>query len=256
MVGGIFETSARNIHAMKIKVFKTGFNYSQDGPGNRLVVHLQGCNLHCPWCANPEGMAMGAAGEEWEAAGLVRFCEESSMLFFDGGGVTFTGGEPTMQIEALREVLETLRGLKIHTVIETNGTSPHLAGLFPLVDQLIMDFKTPFVNQHAALLGPGGEILLENIKTAILKHTNLIIRTPLIDGFNTSQETLDGFLEVIGRGPKPNVCFEFLRYHEAGKEKWRQCGMEYKQPPSFVSDDVIRYFEDAYRKRGLNVIRT
>ena len=41
---------------MKLKVFQKGFNYSQDGRGNRLVWHLQGCNMHCPWCANPEGM--------------------------------------------------------------------------------------------------------------------------------------------------------------------------------------------------------
>ena len=45
----------------KIRIFQKGFNYSQDGQGNRLVYHLQGCNMKCPWCANPEGMKMEGA---------------------------------------------------------------------------------------------------------------------------------------------------------------------------------------------------
>ena len=43
---------------MKLSIFKKGFNYGQDGPGNRLVYHLQGCTMHCAWCSNPEGMAV------------------------------------------------------------------------------------------------------------------------------------------------------------------------------------------------------
>lgn len=47
--------------AMKLKIFQKGFNYSQDGQGNRLILHLQGCNMKCPWCSNPEGMPLEGA---------------------------------------------------------------------------------------------------------------------------------------------------------------------------------------------------
>ena len=81
-----------------VRIFQKGFHYSQDGPGNRLIYHLQGCNLRCPWCANPEGLLLDG-GTEYTVEELVAEAKRSRMMFFDGGGVTLTGGEVTMQFE-------------------------------------------------------------------------------------------------------------------------------------------------------------
>lgn len=74
---------------MELRVFQRGFNFSQDGPGNRLVFHLQGCNLRCPWCSNPEGLTMEGG---WVATpeALSEEAIRSRLMFFEGGGVTLT----------------------------------------------------------------------------------------------------------------------------------------------------------------------
>jgi pyruvate formate lyase activating enzyme len=254
---------------MKIKIFNKGFNYSQDGRGNRLVIHMQGCNLRCPWCTNPEGFEPDGvmiqkfadrppclSCEEMELREFLNLCQESSSLFFDGGGVTFTGGEPTMQETVLKEALSSLRKMGIHTAVETNGTSALLPDMFSLIDQLIMDFKTADLKKYQVVLGHGGEILLKNINAALENHNDLLIRFTLINGFNTSDEDLERFLSFLGKGPKPNVGFEFLCYHEFGREKWRQCAYEYKQQTAFVPESTLRVFEKAFMGYNLDVVKT
>ena len=72
-------------------VFRKGFNYSQDGPGNRLVYHLKGCNLRCPWCSNPEGMDFARPGDAAVTTeDLVARALRSKPMFFDGGGGNFS----------------------------------------------------------------------------------------------------------------------------------------------------------------------
>ena len=254
---------------MKIKIFRRGFNYSQDGRGNRLVIHMQGCNLRCPWCSNPEGFERDGVlmnkkenpgpknpCEEWMLEDLLKLCRNSSSLFFDGGGVTFTGGEPTFQREALMEALQALQRTGIHTAVETNGANPHLDDFFPLIDQLIMDFKTPDPVKHNAILGPGGENLTANIVKALNEHGDLHIRLPLIHGFNTSDDDIEKFLAVLGKGPKPHCTFEFLAYHEFGVIKWKQCGLDYLQEAAWVPPETIRRFNEAFCSNNLKVVHT
>lgn len=292
-----------------MKVFQKGFNYSQDGPGNRLVCHMQGCNMRCPWCSNPEGLlpeGILMTDEKWleeflcpfgaikdkvlnrqiceqcesrdcvtrhRSRGIVHSCTEiaegelaqeiiaGEMMFYDGGGVTFTGGECTLQFEELMQVLKLVKQVGINTCIETNGSHPHLAKLFPYVDHLIMDCKQVNGEKHRQWTGISNKRILENLELAAELHPSVHIRVPLIGGVNDSEEDMEKFLQFFDRisehGTRKNVSFELLRYHEYGKKKWAACGWTYKMTEEAKIDAAtVRAFIGRIREAGLTYVET
>lgn len=290
---------------MKIKMFQKGFNYSQDGQGNRLILHLQGCNMKCPWCSNPEGMPLdgvlfvekewlkesccpkGAVKDgilnremcdgcedracvkgrrqkgirlsykEYEVEALVRECEMSRPMFFDGGGVTLTGGEVTMQFEAVKELLQKLKEAGIHTAIESNGTHPRMEEYIPLVDEWIMDVKHYDDAKHKSWLGVSNDWTIKNLEKVSAEHENVLIRVPLIPGFNDSREDADGFAKLFQEHIKGrNTRVEFLTYHEFGKGKWEQCGREYQMKPGRIAPGTAASFEKVMAEHGIVCVRT
>jgi len=290
---------------MKLKIFEKGFNYSQDGAGNRLVYHLQGCNMRCPWCANPEGMSKtpplfvsekllidsvcpyGAVHDHRLDLSVCKACSDrpcvtvnrnqgitckcqspeleevfaevkkSTPMFFDGGGVTLTGGEPTQQFETVKELLTRLKSEGIHTAIETNGTHPKLPELFPVIDQLMIDFKHPDNDIHRTVTGVGNQTVKENIRKATAQKRRVNLRIPLIGGFNTSNEALQGMIDFFKTLNPDFFTVELLRYHEYGKPKWHACSMAYTMDDSaHVSVKILNRFKDAFQSSGFCVIST
>ena len=241
---------------LPLSIIKKGFNYSQDGPGNRLVYHLAGCNLRCPWCANPEALFDRGAAEPVLPGEILRQVLSAKAVLIDSGGVTFTGGEPTLQIDALLETLSMLRENDIHTAIETNGTYDDPARLLPLLSLLIIDFKHYDDKKHKAVTGASNAQVIENIRIADKSGLPVWIRTPLINGFNTADEDITGFLDIYSTLDKKNISFELLPYHEYGRDKWLKLDLDYMVSSGTVSSETICKFEDAYRAAGLSVIRT
>ncbi|MBE6644974.1 MAG: radical SAM protein [Ruminococcaceae bacterium] len=231
-----------------MKIFFKGFNFSQDGPGNRLVYHLQGCNMRCPWCSNPEGMAF-SGGSEYSTEQIVMECIRSRAMFFSGGGVTFTGGEATMQYKDLVEVLKRLRAESIHTALETNGISEHLPEIQQHVDYLVMDFKHYDRDAFKKFTGVSIEPLLKNYEYLCRTQRQMHIRIPLINHINA--ENPRGFAEYLSGFDTANAVFEFLPYHEYGKEKWKS---EYLIEDGFVSKDQLRAFHMIFAEYHLKTI--
>jgi len=180
----------------------------------------------------------------------------SKPMFFENGGVTFTGGECTLQAEALKATLKELKSNGINTAIETNGTYKNLPDMFDLLDYLIVDFKHPDSEQHRKFTGLYNEIIKQNIISASKKNKNLLIRVPLINGFNADEKAIDGFLKFFTTLNTDTTSFEVLKYHEYGKDKWKKLGLTYKMENAFVSEALRTDFENKMKQNGLNVVRT
>lgn len=239
---------------MQIRYFQKGFNYSQDGPGNRLVLHLQGCNLHCPWCSNPEGMNANE-GKSISTDDLIQEFISCKRLFFDGGGVTFTGGECTLQKDALMQVLQACKQNGIHTAIETNGTCPYDSELFENIDFIISDFKHYDKEKLTKWVGQVRDYQ-KNIADYLKSEKPVLIRIVLINGFNAEREDAVKFAEFFKNLPTQNAVFEFLPYHEYGKNKWEKLGKDYKMKNAFVNQDTVNLFEEIFKSKHLKTIRS
>lgn len=240
-----------------MRIFQKGFNYSQDGPGNRLVYHLQGCNLHCPWCSNPEGLAL-SGGVEYSVDQLVEEVQRSKMMFFDGGGVTLTGGEVTMQFDDVKDFLTRLYREGIHTCIETNGICKRLPELFPVLDLLIMDIKHYDPQRHRAITGLPNDFTVENISAALAQDQPLALRIPLIGCFNGDERDAKGFaalFEMLQIGNKATV--ELLPYHEYGKDKYKALGFAYTMTEKAkISKAQLAKYQAILEDAGITVIHT
>lgn len=231
-------------------VFQKGFNFSQDGPGNRLVYHLSGCNMACIWCSNPEGMDKNAGGR-YSVEQILDECNRCRPMFFSGGGVTFTGGEATLQHEELLDALKGLKKAGIHTAIETNGTSKRLPELLEWVDYLIMDFKHHDSDTLKKYTGMGNENVKYNFELNCQTGRQQHIRIPIINGINS--DSPEEFARYFAQFNTDNTVFEFLPYHEYGKGKWKD---EYKVKDGFITKEILQKFTQAFNSQSLKIITT
>lgn len=242
---------------MDIRIFQKGFNFSQDGPGNRLVYHLQGCNLHCPWCSNPEGLSFHG-GTVYPIEEIIDEIRRSSLMFFDGGGITLTGGEASMQFEAIKELLCIVHDEGIHTCIETNGTHPNLPELFPYLDLIIMDVKHYDCERHKSVTGVSCENTFHNIISAIAARKDIALRIPLIGGFNSSREDAEHFAALFQKlGVPGHATLELLCYHEYGKSKYDSLSLPYTMDDkAFISSQTLKSFREILSASGLTLVTT
>ena len=209
---------------------------THDGPGLRLVIFLQGCNLRCLYCHNPDSWER-CGGKLMKRLELIKLAEKQREYFGKDGGVTVSGGEPTLQVKNLTRLFRSLKMRGINTALDTNGTivSDEVKGLYKYTDLLLLDVKHIDDKLHMKLTGGSNKNVFKMAEFREKSGKNMWIRYVLLPGWNTSEKYLKQFGEYF-KDYKTIEKVEILPYHTLGVYKYKELGLEYKlskvKPPT------------------------
>lgn len=162
-------------------------------------------------------------GQEYTVEELFRRIYQDRFYFeHSGGGVTFSGGEALMQPEFLLELCRKCKEYKIHIAIETCGCGNYekFAPCLDYIDFVYFDIKHMDSEMHKKITGQPNIHILENLKK-ISEHGNEIcVRTPVVPGWNDSDENIRATAEFIGKLGSVRK-YELLAYHKLGVNKYK-----------------------------------
>jgi pyruvate formate lyase activating enzyme len=148
-----------------------------------------------------------------------------------GGGVTFSGGEPTLQIEFLMELLRRCKEEHIHTAVETNGvlSKKTLERLCEYTDLFLVDFKISKGEEQKYWLGIEKIDISAALSFLLKENKPVVLRCPVIPGINDSNKH---FAEIkkLEDIYKNIYMTEIMPYHDTAKGKWKSIGLEYQLP--------------------------
>ena len=175
------------------------------------------------------------------------------VVFYDesGGGATFSGGEPFLQHEFLLSLLHACKDKNIHTAVDTSGyTLPEiLKRASEFVDLFLYDIKTVDDTRHQAFTGVSTETICKNLQYLIEWRKNVIVRVPMIPGFNDNIQSV----KLIGKFVASMRIIKeihILPYHDSGIEKYHRLGKrnapQFPKPPSqehigMLADELKKY---------------
>ena len=167
---------------------------------------------------------------------LAEVLEDRAFYVESCGGVTLSGGEPLLQIEFTVELLLQCRAAGLHTALETNLCWPtaRLERVLPLVDLVMADVKHPDALQHREATGADNAQVWANLKRIDAVSLPLIVRTPIIPGFNDAPATIEAIARRLG-GLGVLQYYELLPYHPLGENKRQALG----RPPSALPPQAL-----------------
>ncbi len=220
-------------------------------------IHREKC-ARCGKCAEvcPQ-KALRVIGAYWEPQCLAKvLLQDRSFYEHSGGGVTLSGGEPTLYPDYLETLLKILKARNIHVVLQTSGyfDFESFERNLPYLDLIYFDIKFAKSELHRKYTGESNEKILNNfIRLRKSREISVEPRIPVIPGVTATKENLASIVDFLWDSGAENVSL--LPYNPMGMEMYSLLGKAKPPlPDRFMKPDeekeVTDLFESILRKRS------
>lgn len=260
-----------------------------DGSGIRSTIFLKGCPFTCPWCSNPESLlstpqclihstlcmkcsshspfactkeasecptnAKEVVGKYWSDKQIIEEVLKDEVFYQTSqGGVTFSGGEPLLQIDAVLSLAKQLKQRKIHTAIETTLAVPNIdiVSLVQYIDEFLVDFKIfdPIVAKEVLHLDIA--IFKSNVEKVIQHGGTIIARIPLVPGYIATKDNIRMILDYSKTIAIKEV--HLLPFHKLASNKYLGLQKKYLfEDIPVLSTQELQEYVDLFFKEGFTV---
>lgn len=198
-----------------------------DGPGIRFVVFMQGCNLRCKCCHNPDTWDMGG-GSEYTPQQIVDMVVRYREYFGAEGGITVSGGEPLMQPDFVDTLFSLCKEAGINTCLDTSGSifNDKVKRLLTKTDRVLLDIKYTNNEQYLENVGCALKPVLEFLDYLNKEKIPVTLRQVIIPTLNDNEENIKALKGIAEK--RANVDkVELLPFRKICQVKYDNMGIKF-----------------------------
>lgn len=198
--------------------------------------------ISCGKCVEACVGALELVGKEMSVKEILKeVLKDKAFYKNSGGGMTVSGGEPLMKPEFMLSLLRAAKEVGLHNCIETSGFArwEDIEALIPYVDIFLWDVKETDSVHHKEYTGVPNDRILENLRKLNAAGADIILRCPIIPGYNDRKEHLEAIAALAEE--LDNVQrVDVEPYHPLGKSKCEGLGKKYPLGDmGFPADDTV-----------------
>ena len=262
---------------MKGLIFSVRRYSIHDGPGIRVTFFMKGCPLKCRWCHNPEGISpfpemviqtnkIGErefskneeVGTYYSVEDILEIIDKEKVFFKQSkGGITFSGGEPMLQVEFLLEALKECKKNGYHTGVDTSGYSSadNYRSIIPFTDLFLFDIKHLDDVKHIESTGVSNTGIIENYRHLLESGKDIMVRIPIIPGFNDDTDHLERLKNFISSTKTASLKrINLLPFHKTGSSKYKKFNFPYLMEGIIPPDEEkMQKIKELFMETGIKV---
>ena len=228
---------------------------------NQIVIDRNICEA-CGICVEecPSG-ALEIMGKEITVEEVVQeVLKDRGYFEKSGGGITVSGGEPTLQADFVAAFLKKMKENGIHTALDTCGVAPSDAyeKVLPYTDLLLYDLKEIDSEKHRKFTGSPNEKVFNNLLTISEwmkihgKPKELWIRTPVIPNATDTEENITGIGKLLSENSIHPDRWELCAFNNLCNDKYLRLGTRWTfEKYDLLEAEKLDYLTEIARNSGV-----